>query len=195
MLAGPIDDFEHGLLGQLDRLADARAARWEPIGAWDVRRIKSGYETCFAKVRNGEYGPNEPCTAGGVTVGMIADYAAYAARVPSVLAAGTSPGDGGAGERRSKHRSARRPADRRGARRARPRAPLHPRRESSRRRSRRGSMSISSAGSRRSSLRCVRVDLDRRGTTVPVEHSGDAARVDDCQSRILTISLHDACEC
>jgi pimeloyl-ACP methyl ester carboxylesterase len=91
MLAGPIDDFERGLLGQLDRLADARMAQWDPIGAWQVQHIKSKYEPCFAKLRSPRLDPNEICMEGGITVGALAEYTAYVRRMPEVLAAGSSP--------------------------------------------------------------------------------------------------------
>ncbi len=90
MLAGVMDDFETGLLGQLERLAEARAAQWDLIGAWGVRQEKAKYAPCFERLRT-KYDPNEVCIGGGVTQAALKDYMDYAARMPTVLAAGRSP--------------------------------------------------------------------------------------------------------
>ncbi len=90
MLAGPIDDFEVGLLGQLERLAVAREAQWDWLGAWQVRGEKKKYARCFDRLR-GEHDPREVCIGGGVTQEALQDYLEYVARMPAVLAGGTSP--------------------------------------------------------------------------------------------------------
>jgi alpha-beta hydrolase superfamily lysophospholipase len=90
MLAGVLDDFEVGLLGQLERLAEARSAQWDFIGAWATRQEKKKYAPCFEKLRR-HYEPDEMCIGGGVTQAALQDYLRYAARMPAVLAAGTSP--------------------------------------------------------------------------------------------------------
>jgi alpha-beta hydrolase superfamily lysophospholipase len=90
MLAGPIEDFEHGLLGQLERLARARSAQWDPIGAWQVRSQSAPYAACLSRFHN-HYDPNEMCIGGGVSQAMLKEYMDDMARMPSVLAAGKSP--------------------------------------------------------------------------------------------------------
>jgi alpha-beta hydrolase superfamily lysophospholipase len=89
MLAGVLDDFEVGLMGQLERLAQARTAQWDPIGAWGVRQEAKKYAPCFEKLRT-KFVPEEMCIGGGVTQAALKDYMEYAARMPAVLARGTS---------------------------------------------------------------------------------------------------------
>jgi alpha-beta hydrolase superfamily lysophospholipase len=90
MLAGPIDDFEVGLLGQIDRLADERWAQFDPLGAWATRRAKMQYASCFNKLRT-DYDPNEMCLGGGVTQAALKDFLEYEAEMPRVLADGKCP--------------------------------------------------------------------------------------------------------
>jgi alpha-beta hydrolase superfamily lysophospholipase len=89
MLAGPIDGFERGLLGQLERLAEAREAQWDPLGAWGVRRESKKYAPCFEKLRT-HFDPEEMCIGGGVTQAALKEYEEYVQRMPAVLAEGTS---------------------------------------------------------------------------------------------------------
>jgi alpha-beta hydrolase superfamily lysophospholipase len=89
MLAGPIEDFEHGLLGQLERLAQARTAQWDPIGAWGVRREVKKYAPCFEKLRTA-YRPDEMCIGGGVSQAALQEYAEDVARMPRILGEGKS---------------------------------------------------------------------------------------------------------
>lgn len=89
MLAGPIDGFERGLTGQLERLAQAREAQWDPLGAWGVRQEAKKYAPCFEKLRS-HYDPEEMCIGGGVTQAALKEYEEYVKRMPAVLAAGTS---------------------------------------------------------------------------------------------------------
>jgi alpha-beta hydrolase superfamily lysophospholipase len=89
MLAGPLDDFETGLMGQLERLAQARMAQADPFGAWGVRQQAKTYAPCFEKLRRA-YDPNEMCIGGGVSQAALKEYAEYVAEMPRVLASGTS---------------------------------------------------------------------------------------------------------
>jgi alpha-beta hydrolase superfamily lysophospholipase len=90
MLAGLLDDFEVGLMGQLERLARARSAQWDPIGAWQVRDGAGKYGACFEKLRK-HYEPEGMCIGGGVTQAALKEYMEDVARMPAVLADGTSP--------------------------------------------------------------------------------------------------------
>jgi len=90
MLSGPLDDIEVGLMGQLERLARARSAQWDPLGAWQVRQQAGQYAPCFAKLRSHDE-PEAMCIGGGVTQAALRDYIEYVARMPAVLADGSSP--------------------------------------------------------------------------------------------------------
>jgi alpha-beta hydrolase superfamily lysophospholipase len=90
MLAGTMEGFEVGLEGQLERLARAREAQWDPIGAWSVRQQGAKYQECFDKLRT-HYVPEEVCIGGGVTQAALKDYDAYVARMAGILASDRSP--------------------------------------------------------------------------------------------------------
>lgn len=90
MLAGLLETVEQGLMGQLERLAVARHAQWDPLGAWSVREQGKKYGACFEKLGKPGSDPEEVCLGGGVTQAALADYQAYVQRMPGILASDTS---------------------------------------------------------------------------------------------------------
>lgn len=72
-LAATTQSFEHGLVGQLERIEAIRLAQFDVFGTinWSVARRT--YQACFDKMRD-DYDASEECLGGGVTQRALKEY-------------------------------------------------------------------------------------------------------------------------
>lgn len=85
MLAGPLDNFRDGALGQLERVAQIREEQYDYLGAWSVRQLNlTPLQTCFEKLET-NYDPDEFCIGGGVTQAALREYIALGDQTLEVL--------------------------------------------------------------------------------------------------------------
>jgi pimeloyl-ACP methyl ester carboxylesterase len=66
MLAATTETLEHGLLGQLERMATIRRRQLDLLGAWQLDEQRERYARCFDRLRL-DFRPLEQCIGGGVT--------------------------------------------------------------------------------------------------------------------------------
>jgi len=73
LLAGGAGTFSEAVVGQLEDMAETRAAQLDPLTAWALRLQADRYRDCTERI-DGDYDPADPCLGGRVTLQALAEY-------------------------------------------------------------------------------------------------------------------------